>query len=51
MVANRVEEENRKEINVILKMIANQNYFQYKEKFYKPAMGVAMGSPPIRHIR
>jgi hypothetical protein len=26
-------------------MITNQNYFQYKEKFYKPATGVAMGSP------
>jgi glycyl-tRNA synthetase beta subunit len=26
-------------------MITNQNYFQYKGKFYKPTTGVAMGSP------
>jgi hypothetical protein len=44
-VNNRVEKQNRKEIMMILKMIMNQNYFQYKEKFYKPATGVAMGSP------
>jgi hypothetical protein len=34
-----------KEISFILKMIMNQNYFQYDDKFYKPKAGVAMGSP------
>jgi hypothetical protein len=28
----------------ILKMIMNQNYFQYEGKFYKPTSGVAMAS-------
>jgi hypothetical protein len=26
-------------------MITNQNYFQYEGKFYKPTVGIAMGSP------
>jgi hypothetical protein len=46
LVNNRVEEQNRKEIIMSLKMITNQNCFQYEGKFYKPATGVAMGSPP-----
>jgi hypothetical protein len=45
LVNNWVEKQNRKDIMMILKMIMNQNYFQYEEKFYKPATGVAMGSP------
>jgi hypothetical protein len=45
LIINRVEEQKRKEINLILKMIINQNYLQYNGRFYKPAMGVAMGSP------
>jgi hypothetical protein len=28
-----------------LRMITNQNYFEYEGKFYKPNLGVAMGSP------
>jgi hypothetical protein len=28
-----------------LRMITNQNYFQYEGKFYKPNSGAAMGSP------
>ena len=34
-----------KEIMPILRMILNQNYFQYNEKYYKPRTGVAMGCP------
>jgi hypothetical protein len=34
-----------KQIMFMLKMIMNQNYFQYDDKFYKPKSGVAMGSP------
>jgi hypothetical protein len=40
-----VEEQKRKEISAILKMIINQNYFQYNGRFYKSATGVVMGSP------
>jgi hypothetical protein len=42
---NRVEEQTLKEIMTILKLVANQNYFQYEDKYYKPETGVAMGSP------
>jgi hypothetical protein len=43
--ANHIDKNIKKEIMSILKMILNQNYFQYNEKFYKPKSGVAMGSP------
>ena len=42
---NRVNKCITKEIMIILKMIINQNYFQYDDKFYKQKSGVAMGSP------
>jgi hypothetical protein len=42
---NRVNEHITRDIMSILKMIMNQNYFQYEGKFYKPTSGVAMGSP------
>jgi hypothetical protein len=29
----------------VVRLITNQNYFQYEGKFYKPNSGVAMGSP------
>jgi hypothetical protein len=41
-IANKILNNNRvdkfiiKEIMSILKMIMNQNYFQYDDKFYKP---------------
>jgi hypothetical protein len=42
---NRADEYSMREIMSILKMIMNQNYFQYDRKFYKPKLGVAMGTP------
>jgi hypothetical protein len=42
---NRVDKCIIKEIMYILKMIINQNYFQYNDKFYRPKLSVAMGSP------
>jgi uncharacterized protein (UPF0335 family) len=39
LITNRVEEQKRKEINAILKLITNQNYFQYNGRFYKPQWG------------
>jgi hypothetical protein len=42
---NQVDEHITRDIMWILKMITNQNYFQYEGKFYKPTTGVAMGSP------
>jgi hypothetical protein len=41
---NQVDEHITKDIMSILKMITNQNYFQYEGKFYQPTTGVAMGS-------
>jgi hypothetical protein len=35
----------RRELMLTLRMITNQNYFQYEGKFYEPNSGVAMGSP------
>jgi hypothetical protein len=34
-----------KEMTNILKIILNKNYFQYRDKFYKPKTGIPMGSP------
>jgi hypothetical protein len=42
---NRIDVCTRKELKLTLRMITNQNYFQYEGKFYKPNSGVAMGSP------
>jgi hypothetical protein len=42
---NQVDKYITKDIMSILKMIKNQNYFQYEGKYYKPTTGVAMGSP------
>jgi hypothetical protein len=42
---NQVDKHTTKDIMSILKMITNQNYFQYEGKYYKPTTGVAMGSP------
>jgi hypothetical protein len=39
---NGVEKQNKKEIMVVLKMITNQNYFQYEGKYYQPQTGVIM---------
>ena len=33
------------EILYLLKIILEQNYFQYEDRFYKPNKGIAMGSP------
>jgi 23S rRNA U2552 (ribose-2'-O)-methylase RlmE/FtsJ len=41
---NQADKHTTKDIMSILKMITNQNYFQYKGKYYKPTTGVAMGS-------
>ncbi|PNF38136.1 hypothetical protein B7P43_G14608 [Cryptotermes secundus] len=51
LVTNKLLKDNHtdkniiKEIMSILRMILNQNYFQYNENFYKPRSGIAMGSP------
>ena len=51
LVTNKLVKDNHmdksiiKEIMSILRMILNQNYFQYNEKYYKTRSGVAMGSP------
>jgi len=29
----------------LIKLVLNQNYFQYNDKYYKPTQGTAMGSP------
>jgi hypothetical protein len=29
----------------LIKVILNQNYFQYNDKYFKPTLGIAMGSP------
>jgi hypothetical protein len=42
---NRVGEHTTRDVMSTLKMITNQNYFQYEGKFYKPTSGVALGSP------
>jgi hypothetical protein len=42
---HHVDEHITRDIISILKVIMNQNYFQYEGKFYKPTSGVAMGSP------
>jgi hypothetical protein len=42
---NRVDKCIIKEFMTILRMIMNQNYFQYDDKFYKPKSGIAVGSP------
>jgi hypothetical protein len=42
---NRIDEGIIRELMFTLRMITNQNYFQYEGKFYKPNLGVAMGSP------
>jgi hypothetical protein len=39
------DECTRKELLLALRLITNQNYFQYEGKFYKSNTGVAMGSP------
>jgi hypothetical protein len=41
---NHVDKCIIKETMSTLKMIMNQNYFQYDDKFYTPKSGVAMGS-------
>jgi hypothetical protein len=42
---NCVDEHSTRDIMSFLRMIMNQNCFQYEVKFYKPTSGVAMGSP------
>ena len=29
----------------LIKVILNQNYFQYNDKYFKPTKGIAVGSP------
>jgi hypothetical protein len=42
---NRVYKHTTRDTMSILKMIMNQNYFQYEGKFHKPTTSIAMGSP------
>jgi len=30
----------------LIRVILNQNYFQYNDRYFKPTKGIAMGSPP-----
>ena len=34
----------------LIKVILNQNYFQYSDKYFKPTQGIAMGSPISRTL-
>jgi hypothetical protein len=42
---NRVDECIIRELMFTLRIITNQNYFQYEGNFYKPNSAIAMGSP------
>ncbi|GFG33347.1 hypothetical protein Cfor_09986 [Coptotermes formosanus] len=41
----RIDPETRRELILLLDLVRNQNYFQFRDNFYKPEKGVAMGSP------
>jgi hypothetical protein len=42
---NNNQGTNAKQILELIKVIINQNYFQYNDKYFKPIQGIAMGSP------
>ena len=45
MERNKVGTDIKKQIIQLLKIIIEQNYFQYNNKYFKPEKGTAMGSP------
>jgi len=40
----------KEQIKRLLKIIIEQNYFQYNDQFFKPKNGIAMGSPVSRKL-
>jgi hypothetical protein len=42
---NNVYEDVKTEINNIINIIIEQNYFQFNNKYYKQKEGLAMGAP------
>jgi hypothetical protein len=45
MNKNKVDTETKEQIIQLLKVIMEQNYFQYNNQYFKPEKGIAMGSP------
>ena len=45
MDRNKVGTDTKKQIIQLLKVIIEQNYFQYNNQYFKPEKGIAMGSP------
>jgi hypothetical protein len=46
---NKVDKQDSTDTLNLVRIILQQNYFQYKDSFYKPKTGIAMSSPPIGH--
>ena len=42
---NNTSKKIKEQIIRLLKIIIEQNYFQYNDQFFKPKNGIAMGSP------
>jgi len=42
---NNTSKKVKEQIIRLLKIIIEQNYFQYNDQFFKPKNGIAMGSP------
>jgi hypothetical protein len=42
---NKVDKQDSIDTLNLVRIILQQNYFQYKDSFYKPKTGIAMGSP------
>ena len=45
MDRNKIYKDTKVQIIQLLKVIIEQNYFQYNNQYYKPEKGIAMGSP------
>jgi hypothetical protein len=42
----RINPQTDRQLILLLDLVLNQNYFQFRDNFSKPEIGVAMGSPP-----
>jgi hypothetical protein len=42
---NNIPEEQKNEIIILVKVILDQNYFQYNDELYSQNEGLAMGAP------
>jgi hypothetical protein len=47
----KIQSKIRKEIIYILKIIVEQNYFQFDQKYWKQTVGLAMGAPKLAILR